>query len=240
MPQLNIPKKLENNILVFVNSLKEIYGEDLISVNLYGSAASGEFVNKDSNLNILVVLKSADLESLKKSCKVLNRFKRLTPIFLSQEYIASSTDIFPIEFLDMQENYTLFYGRDVLKEISVDTRNLRFQCEQELKAKLINLKQTFLNLNQDKTALRNCLLKSFNSLLHVLRNVLRVNGIKPPYLKQEVLKELSSEFKINLPGWEKILAAKMNQARLSNKETDSLFINFVGDLEKIVEIVDRL
>ncbi len=47
------------------------------------------------------------------------------PLFLTEEQINSSTDIFPIEFLDMQENYTVIYGKDVLRDISVDIKNLQ-------------------------------------------------------------------------------------------------------------------
>ena len=164
----------------------------------------------------------------------------INPLFLTENYINSSTDIFPIEFLDMQENYLVLYGKDVLKNINVNTSNLRFQCEQELKAKLINLKQLYLRINQDKLAMRNLLFKSFNSVLHILRNVLRLKGKESPYLKQEILKELKSEFQIDINIWEKILAAKLKQIKLSSKDTEELFINFIRELEKIVEIVDKL
>jgi len=35
---------------------------------------------------------------------------------MTEEYIAKSKDVFPIEFLDMQENYAVIYGKDVLKK----------------------------------------------------------------------------------------------------------------------------
>jgi len=164
----------------------------------------------------------------------------INPLFLTENYINSSTDIFPIEFLDMQENYLVLYGKDVLQNINVNTGNLRFQCEQELKAKLINLKQLYLRINQDKLALRNLLFKSFTSVLHILRNVLRLKGKNAPYLKQDILKELKSEFQIDINIWEKILAAKTKQIKLKSKDTEELFIKFVRELEIIVEIVDRL
>jgi len=164
----------------------------------------------------------------------------INPLFLTENYINSSTDIFPIEFLDMQENYLVLYGKDVLKNINVNTSNLRFQCEQELKAKLINLKQLYLRINKDKLALRNLLFKSFTSILHVLRNVRRLKGKNPPYLKKDILNELTKEFQIDINIWGKILAAKLKQIKLKTKDTEELFIKFVRELEIIVEIVDKL
>lgn len=240
MQGLKIPDKFKNNLRNFIQNLKDIYKDELISLILYGSAVSGEFIEKHSNLNILVVLKNTDLDNLKKASGIINKFKMINPLFLTKEHISSSTDIFPIEFLDMQENYLVLYGKDILKEINIDVKNLRFQCEHELKAKLINLRQAYLRINNDKTALRNLLFRSFTSILHILRNVLRLKGKKPPYLKQDILKEAALEFQMDMNVWEKILAAKNKQIKLSNKDTEELFINFVRELEKIVDIVDRL
>jgi hypothetical protein len=140
----------------------------------------------------------------------------------------------------MQENYFLLYGRDVLKDIRIDIRNLRFQCEQELKAKLLKLRQTYLLLNNNTPALRSVLFVSFTSVLHILRNVLRIKGRKPPYLKHEVLKELAAEFKIDIHAWERILSAKNKEIKLTGREIEQLFIGFVRELESIVTIVDKL
>lgn len=239
MKDLNIPGKLKKNLEDFLQRLKEIYQEALVSIILYGSAASGEFVDKHSNLNVLAVLTNTDLENLNKASKVINKFRMINPLFLTEDYIVNSLDIFPIEFLDMKENYFVLYGKDVLKDIHIDTKNLRFQCEQELKAKLINLKQLYLRINKEKVALRNLLFKSFTSILHILRNVLRLKGKIPPYKKEDIIKELHQEFQIDRGIWDKILAAKNKQIKLSAKEIEFLFINFVKELGKIVDVVDK-
>ncbi|MEK6727083.1 MAG: hypothetical protein AABY28_00205 [Candidatus Omnitrophota bacterium] len=240
MEELNIPEKLKNNLQSFIQGLKDVFGDDLISLILYGSAASGEFVNRHSNLNLLVLLKSAELRDLKKASGLVGRYRMVNPLFLTESYIASSTDTFPVEFLDMQENYLVLYGKDALKGIIVETKNLRFQCEQELKSKLINLRQLYLLMNKDKLALRNLLFKSFNSILHILRNVLRLSGKGVPYKKEDVLKGLVSEFNIDIDIWGKIFSAKKSEIKLSRHDIEPLFVNFVRELEKIVQVVDRL
>jgi len=240
MEELKIPGKLKNILQQFIRGLKDIYQEEVVSIILYGSAISGEFISRHSNLNLLVVLKSTDLENLKMASRLINEFRMINPLFFTEGYINASTDIFPIEFLDMQENYFVLYGKDVLKGINIDISNLRFQCEQELKAKLINLRQNYLRIQKDKFALRNLLFRSFTSILHILRNVLRLKGKKPPYKKEEILKELALEFPIDTHIWGKIWQAKNKQIKLNNKDTEDLFINFVRELEKIVDIVDRL
>ena len=198
MENINMADKHKRVLKGFTDALSGVYHEDLVSVALYGSAASGEFVDKHSNLNILVVLKSTGLADLKKASKILRKFKMLNVLFLTESYILSSLDIFPIEFLDMQENHFVLYGKDILKDIHVDTGNLRFQCEQELKQKLLKLQHAYLKAGDNLGNLNALLFSSFTSILHILRNVLRLKGITPPYLKHEIIRELLSQFKINV------------------------------------------
>ncbi|MFA5362593.1 MAG: hypothetical protein WC335_05020 [Candidatus Omnitrophota bacterium] len=240
MDQLKIADRYKKILHRFTQGLQDAYPGELVSLILYGSAASGEFVDKHSNLNLLAVLKAAGLEVLERSSKLARGSAMINILFLTEDYIVHSLDVFPIEFLDMRENYVVLYGKDVLKDIRIDTRNLRFQCEQELKAKLLTLRQAYVLKHDNPAELRRLLLASFTSVLHVARNVLRVKGRTPPYLKQEVIKELASELKINQGIWEKILAAKNKRIDPGKMETRQLFAGFVKDLESIVAIVDEL
>lgn len=186
------------------------------------------------------MLKNTDLEILEKASKLIRKYKMVNVLFLTKDYIASSIDVFPVEFLDMQDNYFVIYGEDILKNIRIDIRNLRFQCEQELKGKLLKIKQMYIAFYGNEGALKRLLFMSFTSILHILRNILRLKGKKPPYLKKEVIKEISSEFKIDSESWQKILVAKNKQVKLNQQDIARLFINFARDLEKIVSIIDKL
>lgn len=241
MPESILPQKFKKDLERFIRGLSDIYKDDLVSVILYGSLASGEFSSKHSNVNIAIVLNDTTLNNIAKISKLLNfkRYRRFNPIFLTGDYIRRSSDVFPIEFLDMKENHILLYGKDVLKDLDVDMRNLRFQCEQELKAKLINVKRLYLRI-LDRSALQNLLFRSLTSVLHILRNSIRLKGRAPSYSKEDVLKEVAGEFRIDLVNFNRILAAKNRNLSLRYKEVDLLFQAFVKDLEKITDIVDRL
>jgi len=240
MENLKMPDKLKVILKTFTDDLLEIYQGELVSVVLYGSAASGEFVDKHSNLNLLIVLKNTGFNDLKKSAKILRRFKMLNVLFLTESYILSSLDIFPIEFLDMQENNFVLYGKDILKDIHIDTRNLRFQCEQELKQKLLKLQHAYIRAGSNNRILNTLLFSFFTSILHILRNVLRLKGIAPAYLKHEIIKELALQFNIESLLWEKILAARNKQIKLSAHESEELFIDFIKEVEIIISAVDRM
>ncbi len=240
MKELNIPEKLKNKIQDFLKKLECAYGQELVSVALYGSAASSEFINKHSNINFLIVLKDTDCCHLDKATDIVQKFPLFEPIFMTEQYILSSTDIFPIEFLDMKENNYLLFGKDVLSAIQIDTKNLRFQCEQELKIKLLNLKNAYLRMTKNKSALRNLLFKSMTSILHISRNILRLRNKPVPYKKEEIINSLGAEFQVNTTLWKKILDAKFKTIKLGNQETKQVFQEFVKEVEKIADCVDRL
>ena len=241
MEELSLPEKLKDTLNEFIIRLKNTYGEELISIVLYGSGASGEFTTRYSNVNLLVILKDTSLDNLNKISTLITRhkFQMIKPLFFSEGYIKRSIDVFPIEFLDMKENHIVLHGKDVLSSLAIDIKNLRFQCEQELKAKLVNIKDAYLRI-RNKQELKRLLFSSFTSIIHILRNLVRLKGNSPSYLKEDVLKDISREFNIDTTNFNKILDAKKKNLILGREETESLFFALVTDLEKIIDIVDKL
>lgn len=242
MNDLKLPENLTGALKDFVASLKDIYSDGLISVVLYGSAASGEFVEKHSNVNVMVVLTDTGLTNLSKAYPIVSsrKLKMITPVFFTEEYILSSLDVFPIEFLDIKENYSILYGKDVVKDLKIDIKNLRFQCEQELKSKLINVKRHYL-ATKNRRDLENMLFKTFTSTIHIMRNLLRLKGQNnPPYIKEQVLSQAENAFGINTAVLNEILLAKKKKTELTHTDIDALLVKFVSELEKISSIVDKL
>jgi predicted nucleotidyltransferase len=209
-------------------------------VVLYGSAASGEYVCRNSNINMAVVLKDASIPSIKKAARLARRLKftRVNPVFFDEDHIKTSLDVFPIEFLDIKENHILLYGKDLFANITVDPKNLRFQCEQELKSKILNIKKTYLKV-RDKAVLKEALFKTLTSSLHILRNLVRLKGKTPSYKKELVIEEVGREFSVDVGSLRKILEAKTGNTRLGGTEMDGLFSDFVTTLETISDKVDR-
>lgn len=225
----------------FVDGLRRIYAGDLVSVILYGSAASGEFAPRHSNVNILITLSDASLPAVAKAGRLLSaaRYRLITPLFFTEEYIRTSTDVFPIEFLDMKENYRVLYGRDLLKDLRIDTKNLRFQCEQELKSKLINIRSGYLAA-RSRADLERLLYRSFTSTIHIIRNVLRLKGTEPPYQKADILERVERSLGIDATAFNEILYAKAKSMKLTHNDIDGLLCRLVGSLETIAKLVDAM
>ena len=241
MEKPNLPNKIQKTLDNFVMGIRGVYGGDLISIVLYGSAASGEYAGKHSNINLAVVLKSTSIPAIKKCIGFISKHKflNINTVFFTEDYTRKSLDVFPIEFLDIKENHVVLYGKDVFKDISIDLKNLRFQCEHELKSKILNIKKLYLR-NRNKVVLKNILFKSVTSSLHILRNFVRLKGKEPSYRKWDILDEISRELSADVSCLRKLLEAKASNIRLSYKEIDELFTCLIEVLENVSDKVDNL
>jgi len=208
MNDSGLPQKLTIVLDEFLCLLKKVYGNSLVSVMTYGSAARGNFISGISRIDVAVVLDDTSLASLSeiKGCLQKSVFAPVAPVFFTEDYIKKSLDVFPIEFLDMRDDHVVLYGKDVLKDIEIDLRNLRFQCEHELRSKLINIKRAYLSAS-GTGAKRELLFKFVTSLSHIMRNVMRMKG-RAHSASSAVLNDCAREFAIDITNIARAMEAK--------------------------------
>ncbi len=242
MKELKLSNKIKKILVDFIERIKVSQGENLVSVILYGSAASGEFSDKHSNINILVVLNDSGLGEITKIASFFNKakFTNINPLFFTRDFINQSLDVFPVEFLDIKENYFVLFGEDVPVNFNIDIKNLRYQCEHELRTKLINIRKLYLENLKSPKLLRSILVSSCNSVLHVTRNLLRIKNKPTPYAKDEIINQLSKEFGLDAEIFTKVLDIKKRNLKPGILITVGLFSGFINELEKIIKIVDSL
>ena len=241
MDRLNahVIKKIKPYMEEFVH----IHGEAIISIFIYGSAASGDYVKGVSDINSAIVFKSIEASELKKSLQVVNkgiRHRINTPLFLTKEHIMTSLDTFPIEFIEMKENHVIVYGKDVLSDINIDSVNIRFICEQQIKGKLIRMRQAYLEIGLRKKGIESLIKESFTSLFPVFRGMLRLKGITPFKTKKENIKALGEVFGIDTAILFAILADTRNDGKISGRDLESALFQYIEQLEKIGDIADKL
>jgi predicted nucleotidyltransferase len=233
---------LEKAIDSFKDDCHQTYGDDLVSVIIYGSAASGEYVAGHSDLNFLVVLRKADSSQLEKSFKFIGRWRKLdivAPLILDQSYIRASTDVFPMEFLDMKENHKLVYGEDILSGLDISPNNLRLQCEQEIKGKMIRLRQIFLEVSGDPAKLHPVMVDSLSSMVVIMRNLLRLKGLTPPIKKEAVIGEVEINLGVSLKATREVYRWKRDKVKPPKGEVLELYRNYLSEVERLGEVVDR-
>src|ERR1700689_398398 len=91
-----------------VEKLQKAHGADLVSVVLYGSAASGDHNEKFSDYNVLCVLKQITPMQLGASEAIFRWWREAgnpAPLLLTEDEVRTSTDCFAIEFHDIKESH---------------------------------------------------------------------------------------------------------------------------------------
>src|SRR3984893_8771437 len=131
----------------FVQKLKSSAAENLKAVALYGSAVTGEFHSKHSDLNLLCVLDRADaarIEALRAPVEWWLRQGHPAPLVFTLEELRRSADVFAIELLDMKQHHRMLLGEDFLAGLEVPMALHRLQVERELRVNVIRLRQAYL------------------------------------------------------------------------------------------------
>lgn len=227
-------------LVPFSQAMIALHGDNLKSISLYGSAVGEDFIPKKSNVNLLLVMERIDPPDLKKSLKLINqgRKKGIIPLLLTVEHMKSSTDTFPIEFLEMKENYILIYGKDILDELEVNSRNVRLQCEQQLKGGLIRLYQVYLEIGMREKRIRALLINSLTSFIPIFRSLLRLKGKALPVKKRDIISDLEKEFTVNGALFLKVL--QMKEGKKVEDNLEKLFGDYLEEVEKLCIICDRM
>ena len=84
----------------FVALARRIFGEQLVSLVIYGSYLKDTFTPGVSDVNVLVILAKNQPEALAQLGAHGSRFLRrnkITPLILSRQEFVSSADVFPME-----------------------------------------------------------------------------------------------------------------------------------------------
>ena len=239
----NLPKEVRRKILPYMNEMLKIHGENVDSIFIYGSAAAGNYRAGESDVNSAVVFKKLSFEELKKSLKLVNRGIRkriVAPLFFTPEYIKTSSDTFPIEFLEMKENHVLIYGEDPLTGLEIDPSHIRFICEEQLKGKLIRIRQAYLEIGLRKKGMEALVKESLNSLLPVFRGLLRLKGVNPSRSREENIKLLSKSFDIDADTFFVVLKDEKNDEKVGGEDIEAFLKRYIDQIEILAEAADKL
>ena len=233
----------EKNISDFVSRLRVAAGANLESVILFGSAVAGDFHPEVSNLNLLCVIRDssfAALQSLAPAVKWWDAQKQPPPQFMTRDEIDRSTDVFTIEFMDMQQHHRVIFGEDVLQGLSIPVNLHRVQVEYELREKLALLRQHLLLASGNDSRLWELLVRSVSSVATLFRHALIVLGHDAPVGKREAVQVLSKQIGFDASGILQVLDVRERKSERKQFEVADVFSRYLAALEQITKAVDNM
>ena len=238
-----IPKDPKEIFPEIIADYKEVFGNDLISIILYGSATGQDYRPGKSDINFLIVLTEEGIQGLERAFEIVRRWRKrnvATPLFLTEHYLETSLDAFPIEYLNFQRNYVLAYGRDVLKDLSLDREFVRLQCEREIKGKLLLLREGFLETSGKGRALKELVGNSIPALVAIFEALLYIRGKDIPLERREIIRATAEILDIDSALFERLVQIKAEEVKLSDQEVMRLFKGYLREMRKLSSLVDAL
>jgi hypothetical protein len=234
---------MEKILSEFVGEIKNKFEDKLYSIILYGSKVNNEAVENFSDYNILILFNDLKFDDLKFLSFIIKKWVKKgnsCPVIFSTQRFKMSSDVFPIEFMDMKQNHKVLYGKDVFDEIDITEKNLRHQCEYELKSNLLKLRKMYmLNVGNNKQ-LVNILVNSLTSFLVVFKSILYLTEKNFPIKKVDALNLLSKKINFDITPFLVIMKLKEKNKEVGKIDIEKLVEKYVTELEKIVDFVDNL
>jgi hypothetical protein len=221
---------------------KAAFGEDLISVTLYGSAMTAEYDPKKSDLNFLVVLSEEGMEQLHLAYELVVKWRKTkvsTPLFLTKAYIASSLDTFPIEFLNIKRNYGVIAGQDVLEGITFKKIFIRMQCERELKGKLLLLRERYVETRGKPKVLNELISASAPTFIFVFKGLLYLLDKEIPETRQETVAVLAQELDLDGELFSSLLEIEAGALKPPKHEIAEIFKRYLKQIRTLALLMDE-
>ena len=239
----NLPQQVRKVVEPYSINMLKLHGDNIKSIFVYGSSTGKDFVPGKSNINLLLVFNELNLSHLKSSLKIVAKGRKqgiIAPLFITENHIRTSLDAFPIEFLEMKENHVTVYGEDILKPLEIAKSNIRLQCEQQLKGKLIRLRQAYLEIGLTRKGVENLLIESLTSLIPTFRNMLRLKGKEVPLEKEKIINNISSAFNVDGETFLSVLKDKRGDEKIAGVEAEEFLGRYLGEIQKLATAIDEL
>src|SRR3989441_11959745 len=113
---------------------REAFGDDLVSVVLFGSAAEGA-LRATSDVNLIVILRAFDrarADAVRDAARVAHAAAGLRAMFLLREEVEQAAAAFAQKFADVRRRHRVLWGEDPFARLAVPRAALAARTNQVL------------------------------------------------------------------------------------------------------------
>jgi Nucleotidyltransferase domain len=236
-------KAMDKVLAQLVEKLQKAYGDRLVSVVLYGSAAAGDHHPHFSDYNVLCVLSEITSRQLAAGEEVFRWWREQgspSPLLLTEQEVATSTDCFAIEFNDIKRCHKLLFGRDIITSLVVDDVFYRAQVEHDLRAKVLRLRQKASGMLSEDDLLRRLLLDSVSTFCVLFRHALLLHGVDAPAKKRDVLARAAEKFGFDAKACHQLLDVREEKIKPRDIAPVPVLDAYLQSISLVIDAVDKL
>ena len=241
LESLNV--QIRDSVKDFAEKLMTALGDSLQSITVVGSSLTDDFAPAQSDINTVIVLGEQKLSSLNviaAMAKPMGRKKISPPLLMTPSYIERSLDVFGVEFLDFQLTHQTVLGDDPFAALTFEKNDVRLQCERELKAMLIRLRQGYIAAAANKKLVRDILISTARGLAPLLRAMLWLKDLDRASGSNATFVKAAGEFSIKTDSLADAGRWRREKIRLSETQMENAFESIYATVEQLAGIVDEL
>lgn len=238
-----IPKKPDAIFGEIAGDYQRIFGSNLISIILYGSGASEDYLPGKSDLNFLITLTEPGIERLDLTLETVARWRKRNvaiPLFMTRAYLTGSLDAYPIEFLNMKQHYIVVAGEDVLAGLTFDPRHVRLQLERELRGKLLHLRSGYLATEGSARKIRELIGASLTAFVSLFGAMLYLKGAEIPPGKRNVIDAAGQAFGIDATVFHQCDQIRTKTDRFSSAQVRAVFRDYIKEVGRLCEKIEEM
>jgi predicted nucleotidyltransferase len=233
---------MEAKITAFVNRAKAAAGSNLKAIVLFGSAVTGEFSAKHSDLNLFCLVEragSAELEALHDVAEWWIREGNPAPLVFTWDELNRSAGIFAIELLDMKLHHRLLFGDDFLASFEVPLHLHRLQVQRELRTGWLRLRQAILFVPHKKKPRLGILLESVSAFCALFRHAMMALGQALPATKRDAVDAAAHLTGADPSAFHEVLDLRAGKRKESEIDIEAVLHTYLEFVEVVANEVDR-
>ncbi len=218
----------------YAGLVREVFGEHARGVTLYGAIVAGSFDPQRQTARSVLVLDAIDLRGLRTLSEhgpQLGKSSIAAPVVMTPAYIEDSLDTFPLELLEIHQQHATILGADHFEQLEFADADLRLQCERELKAVLIGMRQALLAAAGREEFVDAIEAGIAESLLRTMRGMLWLRGQKQALPADRVVADVEGHTGLKLGGVRLALKTSLTHDW-------GHFETLYRDVEKLGEVVN--
>lgn len=239
----SLREEVREPMRTFAQRLLETVGDNLESLSVVGSALTRDFDRNRSDINTVLVVQRRShklLKSLAEMGQSMDRKRLQVPILVTREYIERSLDVFGVEFLDFQLNHHMVLGPDPFSDLVFHKECVRLQCERELKAALIQLRQGYVQSLGKHKYIEPMLVDCVKKLIVLMRTMLWLSEVDRPKEFRPTLDQATEKFQIPVEGRDAVMVLREKDGLPAVELMDPMFEHVYQVIDHLSRIVDQM
>ena len=231
---LDLPEEVQGLLERYVDQINRHWLTDLSGLVLFGSATRGDFILGQSNINMLFVVRSLSVELLQRAGRLHRQWGKhqiVAPLVMTEDHLDRSRSLFPLELLQMTQSHVVLAGHDPFVALQIDTVRLGWQCEQELLANLLRVRQRFIEGEGRVEAIRALLILSITAVLPCIRGLLHIIEQSAKGKDVEILERLPVTLQFDPATFLEILHMKRGFSSPGSLEWPKVYDRYLHNLE---------